>query len=281
MIESVIRFLKRIAVLLPGLMVAYFASKDFYPFIDKQVPWMVALALTYVLAAYVIIPGLLRLVRLVVREEHVPLYSTTPDGFASDPVNIGIVGNRQQVIDALTAAGWYMADSRTPKTLIKLAIALLLHRPYPTAPFSNLYLLGRKQDFGFQLPAEGSPHHRHHVRFWAVAPHLSADEARHLSFWDRLLPGRKVARKQLWIGAASLDVGIGIIRHNGQLTHMVHPDTDQERDLLVSDLRKTGLVRRVKWETIGQPYKLRNRVLHAYLHADGKMAICELKSKIS
>jgi hypothetical protein len=78
------------------------------------------------------------------------------------------------------------------------------------------------------------------------------------------------------VGAASRDVGLGIIRHNAQITHMIHPDTNAERNLIVTNLKKTRLVKKVRTEKIGEPYRLTNRVLTGYLHADGKMTICEL-----
>jgi hypothetical protein len=73
-----------------------------------------------------------------------------------------------------------------------------------------------------------------------------------------------------------LDTGLGIIRHNAQLTHAVHPDTNAERNLIVRQLEKTGLVKKTRTVKIGEPYKLTNRVLTAYLHADGRMKIVEL-----
>jgi hypothetical protein len=46
--------------------------------------------------------------------------------------------------------------------------AFVLNSPYPTAPFSTLYLFGRGQDIGFQKAIDNSPRNRHHVRFWAL-----------------------------------------------------------------------------------------------------------------
>jgi hypothetical protein len=81
----------------------------------------------------------------------------------------------------------------------------------------------------------------------------------------------------LWVGAASLDTGLGVIRHNAQLTHMIHYDTNAERELITKGLKKAGLVKKVRNVSIGKPYRLTNRVISGYMHADGKMKICELK----
>jgi len=43
--------------------------------------------------------------------------------------------------------------------------AFALNSPYPTAPFSTLYLFGRGQDIGFQKAIDDSPRKRHHIHF--------------------------------------------------------------------------------------------------------------------
>jgi len=47
--------------------------------------------------------------------------------------------------------------------------AFVLNSPYPTAPFSTLYLFGRGQEIGFQKAIDNSPRKRHHIRFWALS----------------------------------------------------------------------------------------------------------------
>ena len=275
MIAFVIRFIKRFIVLVPGLAVAYFAIKGVFPFFDKRLPDdALAIFVTYVLAAYVMIPAVLRVLRIFIKPKHIPLYSTTPDGFACDPINIGIVGTRKQLIQAMTKAGWYQADRRTFRNLFREGISFLLKRPYPTAPFSSLYLFGRRQDLGFQLPL-ANPRHRHHVRFWATTVTDDPKQSANILFWQKhQLVG--ASENILWVGCASLDVGLALIRHNAQVTHMVAPDTNAERDLIVKQLSETGLVKRRRSVKIGAPYQLRNRAINGYLKTDGKMTICEL-----
>ena len=64
-----------------------------------------------------------------------------------------------------------------------MAVSFVFNRPYPTAPFSSLYLFGRKQDIGFQKAIDGSPRKRHHVRFWALSPERVEETVNTPEFW--------------------------------------------------------------------------------------------------
>lgn len=273
-----VRSIKRLLILLTGVMVVYLALYKFYPFFDNRIPVALALFATYLFTAYVFMPAVVRLWRLFYLPAHIPLYCVTPDGFASDPVNIGIIGTRAEIIQAMTTAGWYKADKKTPRTTFRLMVSVLLRRPYPNAPFSTLYLFGRRQDLGFQVPIEGTASNRHHVRFWACE--LDGPEAFHadVHFWKRFHRPIKITdHRQFWVGSASKDIGVIPIRHNAQITHMIDPDTDAERELIVKNLRKSGFLVHTQTVEVGAPYELRNRALGGFLRADGKMKICILK----
>jgi hypothetical protein len=277
MIEDGIRLFKRLLVLLPPVGLFLFAADDIYDFFHAHVPMVIALLVTYIAVAYGVIPAFIRLIRFVFPPNHLPYYSTTPDGFASDPLNIGLFGTREEVIKAMTDIGWYQADRRTPRTLWRMMSSTILRRPYLNAPFSRLYLLGRSQDLGFQLPIGDHAGHRHHVRFWAVKPTLARRFKEHVAFWNTHHPDDDpLDNKFLWLGAASQDIGIGVIRHNAQFTHMIHHDTNAERELIVKTLRRHGRIKRSKTITISRPYQLQNRVITGYLQSDGRITICEI-----
>lgn len=275
MIRIIVRFIKRIAILLPGVVVTFFSAQQLYPLLDKRIPAWVAVLVIYALVAYVFIPAAIRVINLVVQPKHIPLYCTTPDGQACDPVNIGIVGTRKELEDVLVQAGWYKADPRTPKNILRFMAAMIFKHPYPQAPFSKLYLFGRSQDVGFELPVGDSPRHRHHVRFWGVTETDDPEYRQHTFFWKRYHKSPKPG-KVLWVGAASLDLGLGIIRHNAQMTHRIHHDTNAERSFLLKKLKATGLVNKTRYVRVGAPYQLRNRVINGYMQSDGRMVICEL-----
>lgn len=280
MIQSLIRLLKRFAVLLPGVIIAFFSVRDIYPYFNRRLPVAIAVLLTYGLGAYVLVPALMRVYLIVRPPKHLPIYCITPDGFASDPLNVGILSNRLELITAMQEAGWHMADPLTPRSVIRFMVSVIYDWSYPTAPVSNLYLFGRKQDLAFQLPVEGSTRDRHHVRFWAT----TYDEKKPISsrsiHWHNREAHLTSDNSLLWVGAASLDIGVGYIRHNLQFTHLVDPDTNKERELIVQQLSGEKLVKKVATVKLGKPYRLINiRVLKGYLQSDGIMSIVHLKPK--
>lgn len=279
--QYIIRFIKRLGILIPGIVIGYLAVTRLFPPIDRRIPNdFAAVFITYVITAYFLIPAAIRLLRILFKAKHIPLYCTTPDGFASDPINVGVVGTRQELINAMVKSGWYQADRHTWKNIARLIVTTILKQSYPNAPCSNLYLFGRSQDIGFELPIDDQASHRHHVRFWAVTYVTDPRYRDHIFFWQRQHKAETPDRV-LWVGAASLDIGLNIIRHNAQLTHRVHADTNAERSLIIKSLKKTGLVNKVRHITVGNPYTLKNRGINAFLQTDGKVAIAELKQKIS
>ncbi len=277
MLQYIVRFAKRFAVLVPGLTIAYISIENIYPVLDSQIPAGLAFLITYALAAYILIPALTRLFQLFVRPpRHLPVYSVTPDGYASDPVNVGIIGTKDEMVHAMQQAGWEVADDHSIANVWREVVSSILHVPYPTAPMSNLYLFGRRQDIGFEIQIEGRLWHRHHVRFWATTFDKEGKLTPNSIHW---FPRRErklhEGEKLLWLGAASKDVGLALIKHNAQLTHMIHPNTDAERDLIVEHLEIDG----AKLEStlkIMKPYTLVNRAWSGYLQTDGKLKVVRL-----
>ena len=171
----------------------------------------------YVAAAYFVLP------RVWTHYEHEPglagqpMVTHTKSGIAGDPMNMGLVGSKGEVIRALFAAGWYPADPVTFKTSVEIAGSVLFDRPYRSAPVSALFYEGRPQDFAFEKPVGRSADKRNHVRFWAIS--------------DTGKSGRSV-----WLGSATFDRGAGVSHYNGEITHHIAADIDAERDLLIGDL---------------------------------------------
>jgi hypothetical protein len=85
-------------------------------------------------------------------------------------VNVALIGTLQQLRSAFASLGWSEADQLGLASSWGMIRAFVFNSPYPTAPFSSLYLFGRGQDIGFQKAIDNSPRKRHHVRFWALTP---------------------------------------------------------------------------------------------------------------
>ena len=177
--------------------------------------------LIYFLIAYGTLPYLWRHYEHHPALEAVPKITNTNEGLSGDPLNIALVGTKEELTKAYIAAGWYPADPITLKTSLEIVASVALNRSYVHAPISNMYLFGKKQDFAFELPVSKSPQKRHHVRLWQSSEH-SPD-------------GRP-----LWIGSATYDSRIGFNHYTGQVTHHIAPDIDQERDKFLENLKKAN-----------------------------------------
>lgn len=281
MVGFLIRSIWRLMVLALGIGLAYGAAFVALPYLDKQLPFFIALVLVYVGVAYFGIPTIIRTWRLIIRPDHIPLYVTTRDGWPSDPVNIAVVAkNKQQLVKAMRQAGWYTADKTTFKSGLREAYAILFNKPYPTAPFSTLYLFNRPYDIGFQIPygPNGSPRHRHHVRFWQLREGEQPDFG-HFRFWlkhFRKFIGRE---KTVWIGAAIDDVSaLGLRWYNLQITHRNHPKHYRERDLIIKSLQDVGQVKATSEVKAGEPFRIRSQNVGINFISDGRLTIVELKN---
>ncbi|HZZ82381.1 MAG TPA: LssY C-terminal domain-containing protein [Gemmataceae bacterium] len=183
---------------------------------------VVGLLLAWAIVAYFAMPDWWRhYFRRHPNLEDVPRVTHTKDGIPGDPLNVALVGTQDQVMKIMVAAKWYPADPLTLKCCLEIAEATVLRRPYETAPVSNLFLFGRKEDLAFEHPVGHDPRKRHHVRFWKTDK-LDDD-------------GRPV-----WIGAAIYDEHVGFSKTTGQITHVTGAYIDKERDKLFDDLTATG-----------------------------------------
>src|SRR5215469_15377338 len=163
--RMLIRLLQRAAILGLGILSVWLIVFVVFDFADRRLPWAVALGITYAVAAYVILPRAVRMSFKILQRESVPRYTITGDGLPGDPVNLALIGTRQQLHSAFAAAGWTVADRLGIASSWRMVRTFVFNSPYPTAPFSTLYLFGRGQDIGFQKAIDNSPRKRHHVRF--------------------------------------------------------------------------------------------------------------------
>jgi len=152
-----------------------------------------------------------------------PMVTRNGEGIPGDPINVGLVGAKEDVLCAMKAAGWYPADPITLRSSIEIAGSVLLDRPYRDAPVSPLYYQARREDFAFEKPSGRSADRRHHVRFWKVLE-------------------RGEERRAVWLGSVTFDRGVGLSHDDARITHHIAPDIDVERNLLTADLEAAHVV---------------------------------------
>lgn len=263
---------QRLLVVALGLVTVWLILVLFYDVADRRLPLVLALASTYAAAAYLILPRAIRLGAYILNRGRVPSYTLTGDGLPGDPVNLALIGSFDELRCAFRRIGWAQADPLGVGSSCKMACAFVLNRPYPTAPFSPLYLFNRAQDVGFQQSIDESPRKRHHVRFWGLSIERVEETLDTPAFW---LASRRPAgaERALWIGAATKDVGISLTRLSFQITHATDIDTNAEREFLVRELTEHGVIAPVRYHLPGE--RLSIGTVNRYV-SDGMVAVAEL-----
>jgi len=177
----------------------------------------------YIVLAYIVLPALWTHHERQEGLAGLEMVTRTAQGIPGDPINVGLIGDKGDILCAMHAAGWYPADPITLKSSIEIVGSVLLDRPYRDAPVSNLYYLGRREDLAFEKPIGASADRRNHVRYWKA-----------------LDQGQE--KRPVWLGAATMDRGVGVSHYTGAITHHIDADVDLERAKLAGDLETAGMV---------------------------------------
>lgn len=265
------RFLQRLIIFGLGIFSVWLIVFVVFDFADRSLPWFLALAVTYGIAAYIILPRIVRMGLKILQRKRVPRYTITGDGLPGDPVNLVLAGTLQQLRAAFATAGWSEADRLGLTSSWRMVRAFVFNSAYPTAPFSTLYLFGRGQDIGFQKAIDDSPRKRHHIRFWALDIALAEATWGTARFWlntDRPPNNANV----YWVGAGTKDTGFSLTQLTFQVTHATDSDTNAERDFIIAALRTS--------QVIGDVNKLQagRHIEHINHYAtDGEIALANLK----
>jgi LssY C-terminus len=271
MMRLLIRFLRRLLIFALGVFSIWLIVFVFR-IVDNKWSWILALAVTYAIAAYLILPRTVRMGLKILQRKHVPSYTITGDGLPGDPVNLMLMGTQQQLRAAFAAAGWTEADSLGLRSSWRMVQAFVLNSAYPAAPFSTLFLFGRGQDIGFQKAIDNSPRKRHHIRFWALSTTRAEETLGTASFWLNTDRPQETARVY-WVGAGTMDTGFSLTRLTFQVTHATASDTNAERDFIVAELSKSRVIGDLTSYEAGQPVSA-GRVNH-YV-TDGEVTMASL-----
>jgi hypothetical protein len=183
-------------------------------------------------------------------------------GNAGDRVNFILIGSEDRVQTAFREAGWVTVDRSDKDAMLRGLFASLSKEAYVTLPMSTLTLFGRPQDFAY---AQGDPVSvvatRHHFRIWKAPSTLDG--------------------KIIWAGAGTHDIGFDRDQRNGHITHKIDPDTDLEREYIVSSLQQTGMVVKADYMTATNPVKEAKTAHGESFHSDGRTAIIYLQDDSS
>jgi hypothetical protein len=172
--------------------------------------------------------------------ENLPCCATNEDGtHKGDPLNLAIIGSREDIAAAFIRRGWLPAEQTYAKAVWKTIKSFLFGSRYRYSPVSPLYLYGRQQDMAVQKPRH-TVHERNHLRLW--------------------LSPMRYAGKPVWVGQISRDIGVRFtLKVWPPVTHKIDPDIDDAMFALIEDLlysqqlAKTGFVKGVGAATRSNP----------------------------
>ena len=268
-VRFLIRQLQRLLILGLGVLSVWLIVFVF-ELVDRRLPWVLAVSLSYGVAAYVILPRAVRMGLKILQHKRVPSFTTTGDGLPGDPVNVALIGTLEQLRTAFATAGWSEADQLGLTSSWRMVRAFVFKSPYPTAPFSTLYLFGRGQDIGFQKAIDNSPRKRHHIRFWAMSLAWAEDMMETASFWQNTDRPPADARV-LWVGAGTKDTGLSFTQLTFQITHATDADTNAERNYIMAELTNARVIEGTTSYRPGQAMERVNRYI-----TDGEVTLANL-----
>lgn len=189
--------------------------------------------------------------------DRIPRRVVDAQGNAGDNTNFVVLGDEKKVLAAFAAAGWVQVDRDRDDAILHGVLSVLNKQAYVELPMSELMLFGRVQDYGL---AHAEPiavvAQRHHLRLWK-AP-FKADGL------------------ELWVGAATHDIGFDRDQRNNGVTHKIDPDVDLEREFVGQSLDETGLVAGLSYLSPKEPSKEARTATGATFHSDGRMLVIQL-----
>jgi hypothetical protein len=173
-----------------------------------------------------------------------------------DPLNLIVVGNSDQILNAFKQAGWAPAKKLRPGSVVGTVRAMASDNGYGEAPVSQLYLFGRAEDLAFEKMLNTFLK-RHHLRLWRTL--ISNADGR-----------------EIWLGASTHDIGLDV--HLGVVSHAVDPDLDAERAKVGADLIAGGLVAAERLVSRPNPLSEGKTATGGTWHTDGQLLVIELKT---
>ncbi len=174
-----------------------------------------------------------------------------PDGKSvRDIINLAFIGSRETLVAAFQGAGWTEAQPLSNRSKYRMLGAYIAQKGYSEAPASKLVYQGEKPDLVIEKSFNDIMK-RDHVRIWRTE-----------------IDGREV-----WLGAATRDNGVGFNPHALSFTHRIQPNIDSEREKITGDLVFAGCS-----DSAG--FVDRPEIVEAHesnVITDGRLAVLELR----
>jgi hypothetical protein len=172
----------------------------------------------------------------------------------SDTTNLMFLGSREQIESAFEAAGWSTAEKLNAKSKLETFRAMVEARGYKEAPVSVLLLDGRPPDMVFQKQ-NNTFAKRHHLRIWRRPYNMNG--------------------KEVWVCAATHDIGIDFSQRDRTFIHRVDPEVDVERAKVVNDLLFTGKLQALSFVDRPEAPRSGQNATGDPFRTDGRMAVLE------
>jgi hypothetical protein len=189
----------------------------------------------------------------------IPRRVTDQVGGEGDMVNFLLIGPISSVQEAFASGGWVKVDKTKQDAALHAVLSTLQKQTYLEMPMSELYLFGRPQDFGF---ARAEPvavvQQRHHLRIWKAPFQFNGQE--------------------VWVGAATHDIGFEKDQRNNGVTHKIDPNVDEERDFVRASLTQGGAVIADTYVLPKNPVQEAKTATGGTFHSDGRVLVMQLRT---
>jgi len=150
-----------------------------------------------------------------------PVQTVAANKIPSDLTNLMLIGSSEKISAAFHAAGWDDPEKLSLRSGLKTFMAVAESKGYKSGPVSLLLLDGQPPDLVFQKQNDTFAK-RHHIRIWKRPQNYQGQE--------------------VWLAAATHDIGIAIHREGTLWIHRIDPRIDRERAKVLNDLFFTGMV---------------------------------------
>ncbi|MGQ9634648.1 MAG: LssY C-terminal domain-containing protein [Bryobacteraceae bacterium] len=174
----------------------------------------------------------------------------------SDLTNLMYLGTCEQIEKAFHAAGWSTAAELNAVSGLETVRAVVEQRGYKEAPMSVLLLEGKPPDLVFQKQYNTFAK-RHHLRIFQRP--------------------EKFQGREVWVCAATHDIGIDFSPENRTFIHRIDPKIDRERAKVVFDLMHAGAVAGVALVARPAAPTSAENATGDRIETDGRMAVLLLR----